>query len=68
MARETILTPARRVLDSFDLLTEMEKRQVVSEILRRATWLGAPGLSDEELVLTAEEVFLELDRSESQNE
>ena len=55
---------AEQVLTSFDDLPEAEQKQVASESLRRAAGLDLRRLSDEELVLNAEEVFLELDRRE----
>ena len=48
-------------LKSFDLLSEEEKKQVASEIIRRSINFDLPPLSDKELVLSAEELFLELD-------
>ena len=61
-------TSVRHLLASFDLLPEAEKRELALEILRRAVDSDTPALSDEELVLSAEELFLELDERESQNE
>jgi hypothetical protein len=48
-------------LKSFDLLSEEEKKEVASEIIRRSINFDLPPLSDKELVLSAEELFLELD-------
>ena len=53
------------MLHAFDLLPEGEKRELASEILRRTLTLAALPLSDEQLVGAAEELFLELDRSEA---
>lgn len=61
-------TSVQRILDSFDQLPEAEKRELASEILRRAVKFDLPPLTDEELVLNAEELFLELDRRESPHE
>lgn len=55
-------------LKSFDLLSEEEKKEVASEIIRRSINFDLPPLSDKELVLSAEELFLELDRQESKDE
>lgn len=52
------------ILRSFELLTEADKWKLASEIIRRSLELQAPALSDEQLVAIAEDVFLELDRSE----
>ena len=58
-------TTGEEILKSFDLLPEREKHEVAKQILRRSLeWRSAP-LTDEELTLSAEEVFLELDRRES---
>jgi len=58
---------AQEVLDSFDLLPETEKQAVASEILRRTINFDLPSFSDEELVLSAEELFLALDRREAED-
>ena len=52
------------VLKSFDLLPEDEKHQVAKAILLRSLDLRSAPLTDEELVLNAEQVFLGLDRRE----
>ena len=61
-------TSVQHLLASFDVLPEAEKRELALEILRRTVNFDTPALSDEELVLSAEELFLELDRRESQDE
>ena len=53
------------MLHTFDLLPEGDKRELAGEILRRSLMLGVPALSDEQLVGAAEELFLQLDRSEA---
>ncbi len=60
-------TAVQHLLKSFDLLSEVEKREVVAELLRRSQHLDRSPLSDEELVLNAETLFLELDRREAKN-
>ena len=57
----------KHILKSFDLLSEEEKKEVASEIIRRSLSFDLPPLSDKELVLSAEELFLELDRQESKD-
>jgi hypothetical protein len=52
------------LLDTFDRLPEAEQREAVSEILRRVCHLDLDPLSDDELIQSAEDVFLELDRRE----
>jgi hypothetical protein len=57
----------RDVLQSFDSLSEADKKEVASEILRRSASFDLLPLSDEELIVNAEQLFLELDRQESTN-
>ena len=64
----SMTTSSQNILDSFDQLPESEKQQVASEIIRRTVNLNLPALSDEELVLSAEELFLELDQREFEDE
>jgi hypothetical protein len=61
-------TTVEDILDSFNDLSEAEKRELVSEIIRRTAEMSFPPLTDEELVLNAEALFLELDQRESANE
>ena len=56
----------QQLLHSFDLLPEAERRELAWEILRRTVNFDLPSFSDEELVLSAEALFLELDRGEAQ--
>ena len=58
----------QQLLHSFDLLPEPEQQELAWEILRRTVNFDLPSLSDEELVLSAEELFLELDRREAQQD
>jgi len=55
----------KELLKSFDQLTDSEQLELTSEILKRVTHLDFPPLSDEDLVLNAEGLFLELDKQES---
>lgn len=59
---------SQQVLNSFEQLSEAEKQQVAAEILRRTMSLDLPPLSDEELDLCAEAVFLSLDGFEAEDE
>ncbi|MCI0491036.1 MAG: hypothetical protein L0229_30975 [Blastocatellia bacterium] len=61
-------TAVEEMLNSFDHLSESEKREVASEIIRRTRVLDFPPLTDEELILNAEAIFLELDQRESADE
>lgn len=51
----------QQLLGAFDLLSVAEKQAVTCEILRRMRDVDFPPLSDEEMVLSAEALFLELD-------
>jgi hypothetical protein len=57
----------QNLLNSFELLAEVEKRELAFEIIRRVACFDFSPLTDEELVLNAEAIFLELDRSEFTN-
>jgi len=56
---------AQHVLQSFEALSETERREVLEELLRRAAELPYSFPSDEELVRAADQVFQELDRREA---
>jgi hypothetical protein len=55
----------QRLLEAFDLLSAAEKQAVTCEILRRMRDVDFPPLSDEEMILNAEALFLELDSREA---
>lgn len=67
MSTANVSTAAEELLKSFDLLPEVEKHKVATEILRRSLELRSAPLTDEELASNAEQVFLELDRRESED-
>ena len=58
-------TMTQHLLDAFDRLSAEEQQVVACGILRRMRDVDLPPLSDEELVLSAEALFLELDRREA---
>jgi hypothetical protein len=60
-------TPAENVIATFEQLPDTEKQEVASAILRRTLKIDFPPVSDEELALSAEETFLELDRREAED-
>ncbi len=60
-------TPAQNVIDTFDSLPEIEKRKAAIAILRRTLEMEFSSVSDDELILSAEETFLELDRREAED-
>jgi hypothetical protein len=61
-------TAVKHLIESFDRLSTIEKREAIREILRRSMNEPHEPLSDDALVEIAEESFLELDRQEATNE
>ena len=59
--------PAQNVIDTFDEIPDPEKREVAAAILRRTLEIEFLPVSDDELILNAEETFLELDRREAED-
>ena len=53
------------IIKTFDHLPLAEQKEVIKIILRRNIDIETPILSDEELILNAEEIFLELDQREA---
>lgn len=60
-------TDVKEILNTFDLLPDNDKKDLASEILRRTVHFDFPPLTDEELIQSAEKLFLDLDRRESKN-
>lgn len=56
------------LLDTFDHLPEAQQREAASGIPRRVQRLTFDPMSDAELLLSGEGLFLELDRREDANE
>ena len=54
---------ARRILESFDRLSETEKQEAASVFHGVRCALDAPPLPDEDLESQADEIFCELDNS-----
>lgn len=61
-------TSVQELLNGFDRLTDSERLDLAVEILRRTAYLDFPPLSDDDLALNAEELFLALDEQESLHE
>jgi hypothetical protein len=60
------MTPVvQAFLTTFDRLTDSERLDLASEILKRTVYLDFPPLSDDDLVIISEEIFLQLDEEES---
>ena len=57
----------QNMIQSFERLSDAEKREVATEILRRSLQFDFPPLTDGEFVLSAEELFLDLDKRESED-
>lgn len=57
-------TATQSILESFNQLPEPEKRELAAEIIRWTANLDFPPLTDKDLVATADELFLDLDRAE----
>lgn len=55
----------KHIVDDFRDLPDVEKREVLVNLLRISKDLEYPEVSDEELVASAEQIFLEYDRRES---
>ena len=56
------------LLNSFEKLPEAEKRELASEIIKRSLALDLSQLSDDSLLVAADQVFLQLDKDESIHE
>ena len=56
---------ARNLLDAFESLSEAERHEVAREILRLTALSEHSLLTDEELLVLADEILLNLDRSET---
>lgn len=55
---------AQEILNTFNRLADAEQLEVGLEILRRLVHFDFPPLTDEDLILNAEELFLALDQQE----
>lgn len=56
------------LLKSFESLTDSDKRELAAEILRRSVDFEHLPLADEDLVGSAEGLFVELDRGENEDQ
>jgi hypothetical protein len=61
-------TLAQEILNGFDSLPNTEQLEIALEILRRLVNFDFPPLSDEDLALNAEELFLALEQQEADYE
>ena len=53
------------IISSFDRLPGKEQKEITRIILLRNLEMETPSVSDEELLYSAEEIFLELDKREA---
>jgi hypothetical protein len=58
-------TDSEQVISSFEALPAVEQREVMAELLRKVAHWDTPPLIDEDLIVLADEAFLELDRREA---
>ena len=56
---------ARRLIETFEVLPREERQMVFAEILRLALAEDYSSATEDELVLAADQVFLDLDRREA---
>ena len=56
---------SQHIIDDFASLPDAEKREVLANLLRISREIEYPRVSDEELAASADAVFLEYDRRES---
>jgi hypothetical protein len=54
----------QEILHSFDRLPSEEQLEIAQQILRRLINFDFPSLTDDDLILSAEELFLDLDQQE----
>ncbi len=54
----------KHILEDFESLPDVEKREVLSNLLRISRAIDFPELSDEEMLAAADAVLLEYDRVE----
>jgi hypothetical protein len=60
-------TQVQNILSTFETLPVEDQRELAAEILRRSVSLESSPLSDDELTVAAEELFLKLDREEDRH-
>ncbi len=61
-------TTVHDILEAFEQLPVSQKQEVIHEILRQTIDFDFPPLSDHDLVATAEEMFQQLDATESKDD
>ena len=56
---------AKHIIEDFGALSDAMKREVLAELLRISRYLDYPELGEDELLASANELFLQYDRRES---
>lgn len=54
----------QKLLDEFDALPDQERAELVAELVRRATFASHDLPQDDDLVASADRLFVELDRQD----
>lgn len=62
---KTMTAQAKHIIEEFRALPDQAKREVLAELLRTSRFIDYPETSDDELLSTAEAIFLEYDRREA---
>lgn len=60
-----MMQTVEEIISSFDRLPGKEQKEITRIILLRNLEMETPSVSDEELLYSAEEIFLELDKREA---
>jgi hypothetical protein len=60
-----VTAETKHIIEDFESLPDPQKREVLAELIRISRHLDYPAVSDDELVVAADAVFLEYDRRES---
>lgn len=58
---------ARSVLEAFEALPAKEREEVLAELIRRAASRDYEPIHDDDLTAAADRIFVDYDRSESEN-
>jgi hypothetical protein len=57
----------KQLVETFEGLPDLEKREVLADILRISRGLEYPTVSDDELMSVADDLFAEYDREEAED-
>jgi len=60
-----VTAEAKHLIEDFEKLSDVEKREVLSELLQSAKRLEYPAMTEDELASAADRVLLEYDRREA---